>query len=262
MTAGFDAFIVVLREGIEALLVIGALAAALRRSGANDRVREIWIGAVLAALASLGMAWVFAAYFGREHDDLAEGVVMAVAALLLFYISGWLYVRQELRAWQAALARQVEAAVAVENRGPSLLGAIGFLAVFREGAETVLFLQAQATAAGGWNAATVGGIGAGLVALGIVYYLLDRAASRLPLRPVFLVTSVLLFVMGIRFVGQSLREFQEMGWVPFNEVSLPGWIEAAGLNPSLEALGLQGALIAAAILGALVLRNRTVSAAV
>jgi hypothetical protein len=53
-----------------------------------------------------------------------------------------------------------------------------------------------------------------------------------------------------------------MGWVPFNEVSLPGWIEAAGLNPSLEALGLQGALIATAILVALVLRKRTVSAAV
>lgn len=255
MSGFFDASLVIIREGIEALLVIGALAAYLARSGAGERTKALWQGAAAALVASLGTAWIFDTYFGGQHDDLIEGVVMAIAALLLLYVSGWLYVRQDPAAWQKALRGQVDRAMAGGGTSGLTLASVAFLAVYREGAETVLFLEAQAIAAGGWSIGQIAGIAVGFVALYGVYLGMARLADRLPLRPIFVATSALLFVMAVRFVGSALKEFQEMGWVPFDDAGLPSWLEAAGLNPSFEALGAQALLIAAAAIAAVYVRK-------
>lgn len=256
MTAFGDAFLVILREGIEALLVIGALGAYLARSGAGVKIKVLWQGAALALVASLATAWVFDTYFGGNHDDLIEGCVMAVAAVLLLYVSGWLYVRQDPAAWQRALRAQVDKAVAKDGSNAFALGSVAFLAVYREGAETVLFLEAQAMSAGGWNLSIAAGIVSGFVVLALIYVLMERVALKLPLRPIFVATSALLFVLAIRFIGAALKEFQEMGWVPYDEVASLSWVEALGLNPSAEALLIQGLVVVVAASGAAFLRYR------
>lgn len=253
-----DSFLIVLREGLEALLVIAALAAFLRRAGEGGRVQALGWGAGAALLASGAMAWVFATYFGGSHDDLTEAAVMAVAALLLFYASGWMWLRQNPAAWTSYLSSQTRRALAAD--GPWALALIAFLAVFREGAETILFLAAilgdAPPAAKGTGFGLAAGIAAASLALAGIYILMTRLALRLPLKPVFVATSAFLFILGLRLVGGAMQELQETGLVPFDDASLPGWLEALGLNPSWEALGLQAALVLAALLAAVLLRQR------
>ena len=86
---------ILLREGLEALLVVAALAAYLEKAGARDRLPALYAGAGLAVIASLITAWLFALFNNGEHNDLVEGVVMLAAAALMLYVSGWLFVRQD-----------------------------------------------------------------------------------------------------------------------------------------------------------------------
>ncbi|MDP4025659.1 FTR1 family protein [Methylobacterium sp. NEAU 140] len=249
-----QAFTILFREGLEALLVIAALAALLRRADAAHRIAPIYLGAGAAVLASLAMAWVFETYFDGNHNDLIEAGVMLLAAALMFYMSGWLFLRQDPKAWQADLDRMAREAL---GAGTVLsLAGIAFLAVFREGAETVLFLHALARTAGGWSAALLGGLGVAAVVLAAVYVAMQWLAVRLPLRPMFLITSAFLFVMGLRLVGAAIQEFQEQVLVPVHDDGVPGLVSDLGFNGTWEALGVQGVLVLLALAGLLVLHRR------
>lgn len=244
-----ESFMIVLREGLEALLVIAALAAFLVRAGEAHRRRALAWGAAAGLAASIVAAWIFAQFFGGAHDDLTEGLIMAAAALLLFYVSGWLWLRRDPAAWQRYLQVQTERALAAD--GPLLLAGIAFLAVFREGAETILFLHAVVAGESGALPAMLAGLGLAAIALALLFWAMTRLALRLPLRPVFALTSAFLFLLGLRFTGQAMQEFQEVGWFSYTDSGLPAWAVQAGFNPSFEALGLQLLLICAALVVAL-----------
>ena len=257
MTIGsnfLQAFTILFREGLEAMLVIAALAAFLRRANAADRIAPLYAGAVAAVVASFGMAWVFETYFEGNHNDLVEAVVMFVAAALMFYMSGWLVLRQDPKAWQADL--QKFAARAIGAGTVVSLVSIAFLAVFREGAETVLFVHALARSGGGFDAGLFAGLAVAAIALAATFIAMQWLALRLPLRPVFLLTSAFLFVMGLRLVGQALLELQEQQIVPFDDGGVPGFVSQLGFNGSWEALGTQAAIIAAALMAGLMLLQR------
>ncbi len=249
--------LILVREGAEALLIVAALLAFLVKSGEQARGRFVFGGALAAVVASLATAWIFVLFFDGNHNDAIEGVVMLVAAGLMFYVSGWLLLRQDPRAWQGYLRDRAGAALA---RGNIALAAVGFLAVYREGAETILFLHALAVGNDGWSFALFVGLGVGLLALIVVYVLIQQLALRVPLRPLFVVTSAFLFVMGLGFVSGGLREFQEMGWVPLTDAPGAGFISSLGLDPSLEILGTQIAICLAALLSFAALRRRTLRA--
>lgn len=230
-----QAALILLREGLEAILVLAALAALLRRM-APERTGALWAGAGLGLLASLLTAGAYAAWRGGVHDDFVEGVTCLIAAGLMLWTGGFLWRRADPRAWGAALTRQAQAALNAD-RVPVALGLIGFLAVFREGAETALFLAALGTeeSMGGMLA----GLVAGAVGLGVLWYLLIRAAVRIPLRPLFRVTSIFLLFMAARLVAAGIQEFQEQSLVSFNPVSLPELAETIGVSPSWEGLAAQ-----------------------
>ena len=240
-----QAFTILFREGLEALLIIAALVAFLRRAGAEDRIAPVYAGAGAAALASLGMAWVFQTYFDGNHNDLMEAAVMLGAAALMFYMSGWLFVRQDPKAWQADLNRLAERAL---GAGTVLsLAGIAFLAVFREGAETVLFLHALAKSANGFDGALFAGLGVAALALAAMFVAMQWLAVRLPLRPMFLLTSAFLFVMGLKLVGEAFQEFQEQTLIPVHNDGVPNFVTDIGFNGSWEALGTQGVLVLIAL---------------
>jgi high-affinity iron transporter len=254
---------ILLREGLEAMLVIAALAAIVRRAGALRQMKELYAGALLAVLASLAAAIVFEVYLNGAHDDRMEAAVMLVASALMLYMSGWLFVRQDPRAWQAEMRQSAERALS--SGTAASLALIAFLAVFREGAETVLFLHALAGTAGGWNAALVGGLVGAAVCLVGIYGAMQWLALRLPLRPLFLVTSAFLFIMGLRLIGGAVQELQEQLYVPYDVFTVPDWLLALGINPTWEAVGAQLAVAVAAMASALVMyvrrRLRTAAAA-
>lgn len=244
---GTQAALILLREGLEAMLVIAALAAFLRRSGQPDRLKPLYAGAIAAIAASFGAAWVFETYFDGAHNDLFEACIMLLAATLLLYMSGWLFLRQNPKAWQAELQRAAERAV---GAGTALsLAGIAFLAVFREGGETVLFLHTLARTSGGWSFGIFAGLAGAAMALAFIFVAMQWLALRLPLRPIFLATSAFLFVMGLKFVGEAIQELQEQVLVPIHDQGIPDMVYTLGLNGTWEALGAQAFVLLLALAG-------------
>jgi high-affinity iron transporter len=245
---------ILLREGVEAMLVIAALAAFLGRSGALAESRAIYLGASLAILASVLAAVAFNVFLGGAHDDRLEAAVMLLASVLMLYMSGWLFLGQNPAAWNATLHRSAERAI---SSGTALsLASIAFLAVFREGGETVLFLHALARSSGGWSAGLNVGLLAALVGLFTLYGAMQWLAFRLPLRPVFLLTSAFLFLMGLRFIGGAVQELQEQAILSYDALAAPDWLIVLGVNPSWEAVTAQLAVAVIAAASTLVMYSR------
>lgn len=248
-SAFLEATTILLREGLEALLVLAALAAYLDRIGAGDRLGALYAGAGAAVVASIGVAWALELFNNGVHSDLLEAATMLAAAGLMFYVSGWLFLKQDPHAWQAYLKAHTDRVVAGGTLGA--VAALSFLAVFREGAETALFLHALAQTHGGWSAGIAGGIAAAIAALAVLFIVITRTTRRLPLRAVFLVTSAFLFLMGLRFVGEAIQELQEQALVDVHPAPAGDTLVWLGLNATWEAVGTQLAIVVLAALGLL-----------
>jgi high-affinity iron transporter len=148
--------IILLREGLEAMLVLAALAAYLKKADSKERLGALYIGAGLAVVASIAAAWLFQLFNNGVHNDIVEGFVILCAVALMLYVSGWLLVRQDPRAWQGYLATKADRPLA--HKTGVAVGLLAFFAVFREGAETVLFVYALAKTTGGWTAGLLAGL--------------------------------------------------------------------------------------------------------
>ena len=246
--------VIILREGFEAILVVGALVAFLVRSGAAERTREIGWGVLWAVAASVLTAVGYATIFrtAAASQEGLEGLTMLVAAVVLFWVSYWLVSKIELKKWQAFVAARM--GKALSGGGTFALAAVAFLAVYREGFETVLFYAALFASAGGEPGATAAiasGLALGVAALGVVYYVMQRYGTRLPLKPFFAVTSALLYVMAFSFAGQGIAELQEVGYVSVTPIPWVPTVPLLGIFPTLQSSLLQ-ALLAAALAVALV----------
>jgi high-affinity iron transporter len=246
-----QSFGILFREGLEALLLCTALAAATAKAGSERGSRAVWRGAGLAVVASLITAWLVdqVLHLAPAGREAIEGLTMLLAAAVLFYVSYWLLSKLEVQRWMAYLRRKVGRA---ENLWA--IGAVAFLAVFREGVETVLFYEALAGI--GQPVPIWGGFVAGALVLALVGLAVFRFGLRLPIRPLFAVTGGLLYLMAMIFVGQGVHELQEAGWL--SETGLAGAprVPALGLYPTVETLAAQAMLLALAIAAALVLFTR------
>src|SRR6266478_9492967 len=180
-SAFIQAAVILLREGLEAMLVIAALAGYLTKAGAGHRVRALYGGSLAAVGASIIAAWLFAVLNSGQHSDVLEGIIILVAASLMLYVSGWLMVKQDPRGWQDYLAHKAKNALAQDTVWA--VAALAFLAVFREGAETVLFINALASAEGGWSLGLFAGLAAPTAGLVVLFYFINLIAQKLPLRP-------------------------------------------------------------------------------
>ncbi|MDR0702510.1 MAG: FTR1 family iron permease [Azoarcus sp.] len=237
------AFLILLREGAEALLVVSALAAWLRRSGAADKEWVIHAGVAVAIPLSILTGWAVDTLLQRIGAPLAvvEGVTMLAASAMLFYVSCWLFAKREARRWEEWIAGQMETAL---GAGSLLaLGGTACLAVYREGAETVLFYQALAVGASGQENAIYAGFALAILTLAALYFALRHAALRLPFGLFFGATSVLLYGLSIVFLGQAIVELQAAGWMA--SIYLPGFpqISWLGIAPSAQSLGAQTLLL-------------------
>lgn len=246
-----QAALILLREGFEALLVVTALAAYVRRTGNADKLRVLYAGVGWAVVASVITAVVVTKVLGgvTGGQSTIEGVTMLFAAAVLFYVSCWLFAKSEASRWQAFVKAQVDRALT--GGGAFALGLAVFLAVYREGAETVLFYQALSIGSPGHEAALFGGIATGLIGLAGLYWLMRSASLRLPLGPFFAGTAGLLFLLSVVFVGQGVLELQEARWLSATPVPWLPEVSWLGLFPTVETAGAQGLVLAAALAGAL-----------
>jgi high-affinity iron transporter len=251
-----DAFIIIVREGFEALLILTALAAYLVKVGQSEKRTLIYAGGGAAVLASLALAFVAQRILpiGGPAREALEGVTMLVAVVVLFAASYWLISKAEARRWQAFVRTRLEGALGT-GQARSLV-VLAFLVVFREGFETVLFYEALSGRAAGMPlglSAVASGLTLGVVSLGVIGVALFRYGVRIPIRPFFAVTGTLLYVLAFKFAGAGMRELQEAGLVSVTPVALPelpllrDWL---AVYPFAEPLVAQAMLVAALVGGA------------
>ena len=248
-----QSFVILLREGLEAILLIGALIAFLMKTGNGQRRRDIHVGVIAAVVVSLLTAVAFETVFRfyPASQEVLEGATMLVATAALFYVSYWLLSKMEVAKWNRFVKGKVQDAL---TSGSALaLPSVAFLAVYREGVETVLFYKALMVAGptGGSVLPVVAGIVLASVALGVVYVLINKFGVKLPLKPFFGVTSAFLYYMAFVFVGKGVAELQGGGVIPITVVSWAPQIERLGVYRTVESLAAQAVLLIL-LVGALV----------
>jgi high-affinity iron transporter len=233
------AFGILLREGLEAMLVVVALAAGVKQMGQGRRVREIYVGALLAIVASIALAWGAERLISDDANDTMEGVFQLVAAGTLFYVSSWLTSKTQADRWRDFLFSNLKEAG--RQALPFAMGMTAFLAVLREGAETIVFFQALLAGAskGLEHHAVWAGMVSAAVILLIAFFTLEQFLVRIPLRPFFRATSVLLYALAIVFIGQGIASLQEASVVKATFVPFVPTIQALGIFPTIQTLGAQ-----------------------
>lgn len=203
-----------LREGLEAILIVAALIAYLVKTNNLKYVKGVYIGAILGIVASVILAIIFnmiAQKFGADRSgvsqEIFEGCGMFLAVIVLFYVSNWMLSKSEVEVWNHYIQSKVESSI---TKGSAMaLVFSSFLAVAREGAELIIFFQGMRENISNNPAYMWGGLACAIVVLAIVYVLITKMSVKLPLKPFFTVTSILMFVLCVSFVGKGVYELQE-----------------------------------------------------
>lgn len=209
------AFLLALREGLEAALIVGIVLGVLRKLGHNRQQVSVWQGAVAAIAVSLVAALLLYAVGLKMEgaaEQIFEGVTMLLAAAILTWMIFWM--QTQGRRINRELETGVRQAVSGMggNKGHWALFSVAFIAVLREGIETALFLTATTFTAGGQ--ATLLGALLGLSAAAALGYILFATTRQLNVKRFFQVTSVLLILFAAGLVAHSIHEFNEVGWIP------------------------------------------------
>ena len=242
----FQSFVILVREGLEAILIVGALLTFLVKMGASQRKRDIHLGILAALAASLITAIAIETVFHLtpSKQEGLEGVTMMLATVMLFYVSYWLLSKMEVVKWNHFVKSKVHSAL---TSGSSLaLASAAFLAVYREGFETILFYKALFLTGGPTGAGSmpiVAGMLVGSLVLVGVYIGINRFGVRLPLKPFFAVTSALLYYMAFVFAGKGVAELQEGGLISTTIIAGAPRFPALGIYPTVESLLAQGILL-------------------
>lgn len=256
-----QSLLILVREGTEAMLVVGALATYLRRAGGADRVWVVHAGVGAAVVLSLLTSWALVMLLQSvaASRTVVEGVSLLLASGVLFYVSFWLFSKREAQRWQAWIAQQLDSALS--SGSVAALGLAAFLAVYREGAETVLFYHALHAAQPQQSGAVWLGLCAGLAILGSEYLLYRHFAVHLPMKAFFGATAALLYAMAVVFLGQAAVELQAGGWLPSTPLAGAPHVAWLGLAPTLQGLGAQLAMAVLPLCAWLATRPRPAAAA-
>lgn len=235
------AFGIIVREGLEAILVIAAIIAYLTKSGNGRSLKNVYIGAVCGIAASFAaaavLAWAKSAFAAAGMaQEIIEGITALIAVCVLFYVSNWMISKAEAASWSRYIDGKVQ--TSVEQGSAFALAFTAFLSVFREGAEVVLFYQPMLSE--GNPGMVWAGFGAGCVVLVFVYLAITKLSIRLPIKVFFTATSILMAIMCVSFLGSGIKELAEgnvfdlslrVPGIPENDV-----IQVFGIYPYLETL--------------------------
>ncbi len=246
-----QAFLILIREGLEALLVVAAVIAYLVKSGNKRFTKWIYLG-VVAGLAGSGLvAVLFTFLFGGSGpiQEISEGVCALIATLMLLWTSNWMLNKSSVEAWNNYIRNKTEAAVAgaqskVESgQGLGLgmiasLAMLSFLAVFREGAETVIFYESIYSMSQDAHGMWVGGLAAAAVLI-VIFLILRFTSVKIPIGPFFLVTSIVMAVLVVIFAGGGIHALIEGDLIEGTYLSTVPTNDWIGLYPYVETITAQ-----------------------
>jgi high-affinity iron transporter len=260
-SAFLTSLLILLREGLEAILVLAAILAFVRKTGRRDALPYIHIGWI-AAVAMGALTWVVANYvlgISGANREMTEGVTALIAAAMLLYVGYWLHSKSYAQAWSAFIRAQVSAAL--DKSTLWAMASISFLAVFRELFEIVLFYETLWVQVGPEGQGPVlAGIAAAAVLLAATGWAILKYTVRLPIGPFFSATSALLGIMAVVFAGNGVAALQEAGAVKATLVNFMT-IKVLGIHPTTEGLLTQCLVAAIVVAGVLVSRRKALAAA-
>jgi high-affinity iron transporter len=240
----FSALVILLREGLEAMLILAAIFALLIKGERRDALPYVHAGWI-AALALGGITWFVASYLvaiSGSTREVTEGVAALIAAAVLLYVGFWMHDKAYAERWRTFLHGQLHDALSARTMWA--LALVSFLAVYREAFEMVLFYQALWVQAAPAYVPVLGGVIGAAVVLAVLGWLIFRGSVSLPLGWFFGATSWLMALLSVVFVGKGIAALQEAGTLPVDPVNFPG-VPALGLYPNLQGLMLQALMILA-----------------
>jgi high-affinity iron transporter len=246
----FNAALIIVREGAEAALVVAAIIAVLKATGALDPIRYVHLGWAL-ALVSGFLTWVLAQTVltvSGGHREVIEAFTALLAAVVLFSVSYWLISKAEAKKWQRYIQHKVQEALTT-RRVAALVG-VSFLAVYREAFETVLFYQALWLQSQTTQKFVVWGFFIGIALLALTVWIVFKLGMKIPLRLFFGVSSALLYLLAFVFAGEGIKNLQATGWFSETPLQHGPSLPTLGIYPTMETLITQG-LMVLAMIGAL-----------
>ena len=235
----FDAMLILLREGVEALLIVMALVTTLKAAKMRKGLKWVYGGAFAGIVASLLIAYIlhiaFPAVTSGTNREIIEGVVGIFAVIMMIGIGIWLHSKSSVKAWKKYMDTKLNL---VLSTGSFIsMFTLSFLAVFREGAETILFYAGIMPLISTANLLI--GIALAIVALIIIGIIMVKASGKLPISKVFLVLSWLIYILGFKMLGVSIHALQITDIVSNHIIDYLPTIEILGVYPSYEVVTAQ-----------------------
>ena len=257
----FNSALIIIREGLEAALIVAAIIAVLKGMGATQAIGYVHLGWILALLSGI-ITWVLAQTvitFSGAQRELVEGFTSLLAAMVLFSVSYWLISKAEAKRWHAYIQARVQEALS--GRRLFALVGVSFLAVYREAFETVLFYQALWLQSQNTQAFVIWGFLCGTVLVAALVYGIFKLQVKIPLRLFFGVSSALLYLLAFVFAGEGIKDLQAVGWISETPLSWAPQLPILGIYPTVETLLAQGILVLLLIAALLWLWRGTAPAA-
>jgi high-affinity iron transporter len=235
------AFTILLREGLEALLIVVAMLAFLRKADRAEMVRPVhwgWIAALAAGLATWWAATHLISISGANRE-LTEGFGSTLAAVILLFVGIWMHGKAQADEWQRYIREKVGRALS--RKSAWFLFGLSFIAVYREVFETILFFSALS--AEGRLAPLLGGAATAAALLVVIAVLMFRFSRKLPITKFFAYSSVLIAVLAVVLAGKGVAALQEAGMIGVTPLDWAPRVEILGLYPTLEGLLAQAATL-------------------
>jgi high-affinity iron transporter len=242
------AFTILLREGVEALLIVVAMIAFLRKADRSEMVRHVHSGWIAALIAG-GITWAVATFFigvSGASRELTEGFGSLFAAIVLLSVGIWMHGKSQAGEWQRYIREKL--GKALSRRSAWFLFGLAFIVVYREVFETILFYAALT--AQGSGSVILAGAGSAIVLLGVIAWVMLRFSAKLPVSEFFKYSSALIAVLAIVLAGKGVAALQEAGMIDIAPLSQIPRVPMLGLFPSWETLGAQLLTIGIVALGA------------
>lgn len=247
------ALTILLREGVEALLVIVAMIAFLKKANRRDVLPVVHVGWVLALLAG-GLTWYAATYLvdiSGASRELTEGFSAIFAAVVLLSVGIWMHQKSLAGRWQTYIRDKLTSALG--RQSAIMLFLLAFVTVYREVFETVLFYAALWAPGNGLY--LLAGLGVGIVSLGGIAWIMLRTSTRLPIGRFFAISAALVAVLAVVLIGKGVAALQEAGLLDITPIAGPS-IDLLGIYPSLQTVMAQ-VIVASIVLISMVMNARS-----
>lgn len=237
----WDAALILLREGVEALLIIMALLTVTRKSEQTKASKWIVAGSVIGIVLSIALAFIFKAIFENlgSTRELTEGLVGIGSVILMIIVGIWLHSKSSLDSWQNFINKNMDKAMSTGSI--VTFGLVAFLSVFREGAETIIFYLGIVGKISTWS--LILGIIVASVILALIAIFFNQITKWIPIHRLFFIMSLFIFILAFKILGVSIHTLQILNIVPQHTINHLPFIDLIGFYPTYETLIPQLALV-------------------